>query len=121
MELRRLEPLRLRVDGHHRVGDVRVDAAEAVHRPLDHLGDLVLARDVRGDGEALGAAGLDLADGVLERLGVPRGDDHARAAPRGPARDRAAESARRAGHHHDLLGERLLARHAPASTRTRYA
>src|SRR5207237_5876164 len=107
-ELVRLEALGLGIDRDDRVRAVRVDAAEAVDRLLDHLCDLVLDRVVGRDGERLRARRLDLGDGVVERLRASRGPDDLRSALACETRDRAAEAARGARDDDDLLVQGFL-------------
>jgi hypothetical protein len=119
-ELLVFEPMRLCVDGDHGVGDVRVDAAEALDGLVDEPLHLVALRDVDLDRDPLGAPGFDLGDRVLEGFSITSADDDGRAAIRDGPRDRPPEPVRPAGDHHDLLRERLLPRHPsrglPAST-----
>src|SRR5207248_5247385 len=109
---------------HDRVRAVRVDAAEAVDRLLDDLRDLVVDGVVGRNGERLGAGGLDLGDRVVERRGVPRGDDDLRSPLAREARDRPSEAARSARDDDDLLAQRLLPHPVLVSTegssQTRY-
>ena len=64
---------------------------------------------VGGHRQRLRAGTLDLGDAVLERLRVPSGHDHLRAALPRCTRDRPPKAARGPGHDDDLVGKRLLA------------
>ena len=102
-QLVRLVAIGLGVDGDDGVRDVGVDAPEPVDRLLDDLLHLVLDGVVGGNGERLRSGRLDLRDGVLERLGVPRRDHDLCPAHASQARNGAAQPARGSGDDHDLL------------------
>ena len=119
-QLIRLELLDLGVDGHDRVRDVGVDAAEALDGLRDDALDLHLLGAVGRDGKRLRACPLDFADAVRERLFVAAGDDHLRTAFARLTRDRAPEPAGRTGDDEHLLREGFLPPHLSPGTRTRY-
>ncbi len=102
-QLLRLELLDLGVDGHDRVGDIGVDASEALDGGLDDALNLRLVADVARNRERLRAGAFDLGDAVVERLRVAGGHDDLRTALSGPARDRAPQAARGACHDDYLL------------------
>jgi hypothetical protein len=101
-----------RVDAAHAGGvDGQIEPAEAAHRGVDHLGDVVGAPHVgvHGDGRAAGLA--HEAQRLAEHRGLDVGDDERGAAARQRQRGGAADARGAAGDHGDLPGEFLRLQH----------
>src|SRR3954465_12721704 len=95
--------MRLRVDGDHRVRDVRVDPPEPFEGCVDEPLDLRAVRDIRLERE------VDVCG--VESLTRACPDDDARSSCLGALGDRPPEAVRASADHHDLLRKRFFPGH----------
>jgi hypothetical protein len=95
------------------VVDQDVEAAEVLHRALDHLVDLLGLAHVELHGERVDAGGAQRGAPGLEMLRVAAGDGDARAERAQPFRDGETDPRAAAGDHRDPIVQQALLEHDP--------